>query len=133
MSCLILGDSIALGLAAALGVNGTVCTVAARVGATSVELPRQIAQARPRGGNVILSVGTNDAPRVDLEANLAGARMALGRARVTWLLPYRRRSAYAITRIAFRFGDAVIDLAALPSRDHIHPASYNALAATVLR
>jgi hypothetical protein len=29
MSCLILGDSIALGLAAALGVNGTVCTVAA--------------------------------------------------------------------------------------------------------
>jgi lysophospholipase L1-like esterase len=130
--CLLLGDSIALGLAVALKAGGIACDVAARVGARSAELPRQIAAmgARPV---VVLSTGTNDAPNADLEANLIGARMALGRARIVWILPYRRQSAYAITRIAFRFGDDLIDIAALPSRDHIHPASYRALADMVRR
>ncbi|QJU59910.1 hypothetical protein HL653_21110 [Sphingomonas sp. AP4-R1] len=130
--CLLLGDSIALGLAAALKAGGIACDVAARVGARSADLSRQIAAVGSRPV-VVLSAGTNDPPRADLEANLIGSRMALGRARVVWILPYRRQSAYAVTRIAFRFGDDVVDLAQLPSRDRIHPASYRALAERIRR
>ncbi len=130
--CLILGDSIAVGLAAALKARGIACALAGRVGAGSADLSRQIAMAGLRPV-VVVSAGTNDRPQADLEANLIGSRMVLGRARVVWILPYRRLSAYAITRIAFRFGDGIVDLAPLPSRDHIHPADYRALAELVLR
>lgn len=130
--CILIGDSIAVGLAGALKASGYLCGLAARVGASAANLPGQIAQVGLSRA-AIISVGTNDAAGVDLSANLLAARMALGKMRVVWLLPYRRSTAYTITRVAFRFGDDVVDLAGLPSRDHIHPANYRALAAALPR
>jgi len=47
---------------------------------------------------------------------------------VIWVLPYKRRVAYSVTQIAFRFGDDLVDLAPFPTRDRIHPSNYQAVA-----
>ncbi len=125
--CLLMGDSIAVGLFGALRAGGLLCALGARIGATSGELPSQIMHAgfHPL---VILSAGTNDAAGAPLEANLFAARRALSGARVIWVLPYKRRAAYAVTQVAFRFGDDLVDLAAFPTRDRIHPSDYHTVA-----
>jgi hypothetical protein len=116
MNCLLLGDSIALGLAAALKAGGIACAVAARVGAHSADVAQQIAATGSRPV-VILSTGTNDPPRLDIAPRLMATRGGLGPARVIWILPYRRNAAYAVTRIAFRFGDGVIGSAIVSAID----------------
>lgn len=122
-----MGDSIAVGLFGALRAGGLLCVLSARIGATSAELPSQIAHAgfHPI---VILSAGTNDMVGAPLDANLFAARKALSGAHVIWVLPYKRRVAYSVTQIAFRFGDDLIDLAPFPTRDRIHPSNYQAVA-----
>ncbi|RVT93277.1 hypothetical protein [Sphingomonas crocodyli] len=131
LDCLLLGDSIATGIAAVLNAGGPICAVAARVGAGSGELAAQIAKAGPYPVTIV-SMGTNDKRgSTGLDTNLANARMALGRARVLWVLPYDRRAAYSVTQVAFRFGDELIDLAGFATRDRIHPASYREVAAAL--
>lgn len=122
-----MGDSIAVGLFGALHASGLLCALGARIGATSGELPSQIAHAgfHPL---VILSAGSNDTTGAPLEANLFAARKALSGAHVIWVLPYKRRAAYAVTQIAFHFGDDLVDLAAFPTHDRIHPSNYRAVA-----
>lgn len=43
---------------------------------------------------------------------------------MTWLAPYNRTAALIVTKVALRFGDKVIPLAQLPTRDGVHPTSY---------
>ena len=45
-----------------------------------------------------------------------------------WVLPYERRAAYVVSRVAFGFNDALIDLAMYPSADGVHPRNYVAVA-----
>jgi F0F1-type ATP synthase membrane subunit c/vacuolar-type H+-ATPase subunit K len=130
--CAILGDSIAVGLGLLLNAHGWACAMAAHVGAVSADLPAQIERASPRG-IVLLSMGSNDRPGPLLEERLFNARANIGRARVLWVLPYHRRTAYSVSQIAFRFGDEVLDLARFPTRDHVHPAHYAEVAGALLR
>ena len=133
LDCLLIGDSIATGIAAVLNAGGPICAVAARVGAGSGELAGQIARFGPYPITIV-SMGTNDKRgSAGLDVNLVNARAALGRGRVIWVLPYDRRQAYSVTQIAFRFGDELIDLAGFATRDKVHPSSYRDVAAALPR
>ena len=62
-----------------------------------------------------------------LAERIAGIRTVLRARRVIWLLPYHRGAAAIVTRIAIRFRDDRLDLAAIATRDGVHP-DYRALA-----
>lgn len=126
-SCLFLGDSIDVGAAAAVRARyGVTCDVAAREGVSAATVASwpPIAKAYD---TAIVSLGSNipDDPR--LAERIEGIRTALRARRVIWLLPYHRGAAAVVTRIAIRFRDDRLDLAAIATRDGVHP-DYRALA-----
>lgn len=125
--CLILGDSTAVGTAAALAERGMRCEIHARVGAHSDTIAREW-----QGGDAtpvaLIALGSNDAGDPMLGRTLAVLRGRMRARRVIWLAPYRASAALAVSTVATRFGDTVLALAALPTRDGIHPASYRPIA-----
>lgn len=128
--CLILGDSIADGTAAALRRLGEErCAVVARAGASTASITRGLPATSAE--LAFVSAGSNDASLADQRSRLLRLRVMLGPARVTWLLPYNRGAAASVRAIGIGFGDRWIDLAALPSRDGIHPATYMPLARAI--
>ncbi|MDE0878558.1 MAG: hypothetical protein OSB00_07815 [Sphingomonas bacterium] len=50
---------------------------------------------------------------------------------VTWLAPYHASAARIVTDLARSFGDPVIELASVPSRDRVHPQNYRTVAAAL--
>src|SRR3546814_10220602 len=94
MSCLIIGDSIAVGIAGALGaLHPHDCDVRATVGASVEAVSAMLPQRRYR--SVIVAVGSNDSTR-ELRVRLPDLRARLGGARVTWIYPYGRSVAWEI-------------------------------------
>ena len=117
--CMILGDSIAVGVSSILAKDQYLkCETIAKVGRPTSEVlshaPMSI-DAR----TVIISTGSNDAKiRPYQYSNLRNRIYG----NVTWLLPAKHQDARAIiNEIARTHGDRVIDLAALPLSDGIHP------------
>jgi len=123
--CAIVGDSIGVGIAAVVRGCAAVATKSLGSRAISMRTP-DVA-----GGSVVISAGSNDPDNPALEANLEVIRARTGAARVVWIAPYHPRAAAMVARVAARHGDAVVRLAAFPSRDRVHPASYPTLAAAV--
>jgi hypothetical protein len=125
LPCLVIGDSIAVGVAAQL----QDCQAVARVGASSSAIVRMKASAS--GGTAIISAGSNDAKNPKLEENLELIRRRAGAVRTVWIAPRHPKARTVVMHVAARHGDAVVDLAALPSRDGIHPAGYGRVARLV--
>lgn len=128
--CLILGDSTAVGTADALAAQGLRCAVHARVGASSSETLRTF------NGNVpvdraIIGLGSNDPKNPLLVRNLVALRQRLSAARVTWLAPYDPTAAGATLAVAKAFGDNVVRLDNIGTRDRVHPASYRRVATSL--
>lgn len=132
LACLFVGDSTAQGAAQAFN-RGAVapCPVVARVGAGSREVARWPLPATS-ARFAIVGIGSNDPTSPALAGNLWARRQTLRASRVVWLLPYHRGAAATVERVATRWGDYVLDLGQLPSRDHIHPLTYAGIA-TALR
>lgn len=118
-SCLVAGDSIAVGLGSALG-----CTTQAKVGIPSGAV---IGRVRPGYTLTVISAGSNDPANPRLATNLRAAR-ARASGRVVWVVP-ANGAARAVRAVAAEHGDIAIGFAA--GRDHIHPTSYGALARAV--
>lgn len=128
--CFIIGDSTALGTPNALAAQGIRCSVHARVGAPSGEPVRSFRS--PLGaGRVLIALGSNDPTNPRLARNLLVVRQRTMGSRVTWLAPYHAGAARIVTDIARSFGDPVIQLAAVPSRDRVHPQDYGTVAAAL--
>ncbi len=132
-ACLLLGDSHAL--ATAIEINalvGSHCAVEATDGISSTAiLPRAPSDLY---GVTVISAGANDALNPRLSKNLEAIRDKIHAGRVVWLLPYDRGAAAAISAVAYRWGDQVIDLASSPSRpDKIHCRSYSWVARALKR
>jgi hypothetical protein len=123
MTCLIVGDSIAVGLASAL--KG--CIVAAKVGMGS----GWIAAHTP--GTIVdvafISSGSNDPTNPNLSANLESTRMRLTAGRIVWIKPVNPHARGVVTAVAAAHGDKAV--AFMPGRDNVHPESYEALAREV--
>lgn len=125
--CLILGDSTGVGTAAALAAVGVRCEMHARVGASSTEALRTWTGGRPVP-LALIALGSNDPTNPALAKNLVELRRRTVAARVTWLAPYHPAAARVVVGLARAFGDDVVSLAYLPSRDRVHPSSYKQIA-----
>jgi hypothetical protein len=120
MACLILGDSIAVGLSAI--VKG--CYVSAAIGAPSV----QILAATPymHVDYAFISSGSNDPTNPSLLSNLKMTRARINSANVTWLVPINPQAASTVRQAGLMHDDRHV--AFVPGPDNIHPRSYYELA-----
>jgi hypothetical protein len=129
-SCLIAGDSIALGLAAVMAASGVpACQQHARVGAATSTIASMV-PAR-HYDLAIVSAGSNDAPGRKLRQALTRLRTRIRANQIVWIYPRAPQQAWAIYAAARSFGDGAIGLARLPSRDGVHPDDYRSAARLV--
>lgn len=126
-ACIVIGDSIAVGTAGALASEGLRCEVHARVGASSAEMLRTFTDGALRE-RAVIALGSNDAGNPNLLRNLVALRQRVRAARVTWVTPYAPAAARISAAIARSFGDEIVHLTAIDSRDGIHPVSYRSVA-----
>lgn len=131
LDCMIIGDSIAVGTAAAR----PDCVSYSRGGWNSKQWNRDYldrASSRPYK-TVIISLGANDHAGVHTERELLKMRSAIRADRVFWITPGRERKPVpheAIERIAKHYGDTVLPRPREHmSADGIHPTGrgYKAL------
>lgn len=131
-ACLFLGDSIAADAAAALrSALQDRCAIVARKGAGTAAITDMAPTADYR--TAVLSAGSNDAGNADLAQRVGRLRLGVSARYVLWILPYDRRAAHIVQATAWRFGDAVIDLAELATDDGVHPRTYRGLAYALWR
>lgn len=119
-SCLILGDSIAVGLSWVI--KG--CTVVAKVGMSSAWI-----LAHAYSGNfdtVYISSGSNDPYNPALESNLIQTRQRYKNSRIIWIAPVNQ-NAHKKIYLAAQPNDVIVSFT--PGPDHVHPRSYQELAA----
>ena len=119
MSCLILGDSIAVGLSSVI--HG--CTVIAKVGMSSAWI-----LAHAYGGNfdtVYISSGSNDPYNPALYQNVNTTRNRYPNARAILIAPVNPHAKAIVHQVAAAHGDKVVDFT--PGRDNVHPRSYGEL------
>lgn len=122
-ACLLWGDSIAAGAAT----RYPVCAVAARVGAPASEIARwRLPDFR---GPVVVSAGSNDPASRTLVRDVAAIRARIA-GPIIWIVPMDRRAA-AATLAACLPGDRAAWLSSIPSRDGVHPRSYDDLRAAI--
>lgn len=128
--CLILGDSIALGVAAALQMlHWGGCDVRARNGASVASIATMASSIGYR--EVVVSAGSNDRLNPSRARDLVALRRELGGAKVTWIYPRQPAPAWDVYRVARRFGDRAVDISRACSRDGVHPRDYFAVARAI--
>ncbi|KAA5612176.1 SGNH/GDSL hydrolase family protein [Rhodovastum atsumiense] len=118
-ACLILGDSLAVGIAAA----APTCRSMVRIGIGSRRFLRQYLQSPQDSDTVVVSLGAND-DRGTREA-LSEIRQNLRARRVVWVLPSRPEAARAAIRsVAAANNDATVDTATVSLEpDRLHPTA----------
>ena len=127
--CLIIGDSIAVGVGQAL----PECRTEARVGITSNQFVHQLLSPQ-QADRIVISLGVNDGNSAFTIANLERVRESVRGHSVYWLLPAHHEHARAAIRtVAARFGDWLIDCAPTAGPDGLHPTGtgYRALGALI--
>lgn len=117
LECLIMGDSLAVGV----GASAPECRTAAKVGVTSEGFYENFVNL-PGARHVLISLGSNDGG-TDPTKTLRKVRCKAKGERVTWILPMREgRQRDAVRAVASEFGDAVIDPRGHGrSPDGVHP------------
>lgn len=128
--CLILGDSTAVGTAAALAVLGIQCETRARVGASSSDALSFATKSLP-DGLVVIALGSNDPRNPKLLQNLEAIRRRTASRRVVWVAPYHPAASAIVRTVAVTFGDIVVDLNSFRTQDGVHPVSYRSVARMV--
>jgi hypothetical protein len=134
LECLIIGDSIAHGLAAAR----PECINVSSIGINSRNWWNDNGQ-RPLVNmaeyrTVVISLGSNDLENSDYERWMRKIRDSVKADRVIWLLPSpvkRPKQREVVNIVAWEHRDGVVDLTTLVGPDQIHPptvAAYETLA-----
>jgi hypothetical protein len=127
MPCLVMGDSIAVGVAE----YRPECESVAKSGITSTRYIETLLEPHI-ARTIVISLGVNDDETVDTLDNLREVRRNLHAQTVYWLLPgIKPRARTIIETVAREFGDHLIDTKAQAGPDHLHPtgAGYQYLAA----
>ncbi len=129
--CLVIGDSLAVGLGMALKSQGVFCDVYARKGLTAW----QIGLLAPIGRYAVayVSAGSNNPKNPHLEDEVRVLRSHIRASKVVWVLPYDRTAAQAVNSNAAETGGLVVDMAWFATRDRVHPVSYGPLARMIVR
>lgn len=119
ISCAIIGDSIAAGVAQIRGE----CTAMAVVGITSMSWNHRYPHAIS-AREVLISLGSNDGNSPGSEAAMRQIRGRFADSRVTWLLsPNNPRTNSIASRIAAENGDRTIEVSMVHRPDRVHPTA----------
>lgn len=128
LECLIMGDTIAVGI----GQHRPECVTVAKVGINSWGwLKTQSLSLNEKYKVVVISLGTNDY-RGMTEKALTDIRSRVKANAVVWILPsYSLKPVQRkiITQLANQYGDKIVDISETIGRDGIHPSNYEAAAA----
>jgi hypothetical protein len=117
LDCIVLGDSIAVGV----GQARPDCQTIAVSGISSDHFV-QTFSGESQARTAIISLGVNDGDGVATADNLAKLRGRVTADTVYWLVSgTNERIRDAVRAIAGRFGDRLIDVSPLAGADHIHP------------
>ncbi len=117
--CLVIGDSIAVGV----GRHLPECHTEARVGISSHQLITQFGSAKA-ADRVVISLGANDGTAARTFDNLTRLRKSVHARVVYWLIPAASQHARsAVRQVAARHGDRVIDTAPFAGPDGLHPTN----------
>lgn len=108
MDCIILGDSIAVGISQ----FRTDCQIEARVGISAAVFPVGPREAR----TVLISLGTNDGS--DPTSYLMNLRRNIKAEKVIWVIPTRHQN--AVRAIAAQWGDHTMSMVRV-GPDGVHP------------
>lgn len=118
IDCLILGDSIAVGVSK----NRPECDVIAKSGITSPNFVKAHITKNLSADTVVISLGSNDAGVNTLQA-LTKLRKTIRAKSVYWILPARFTDARdAVEEVALKNGDTIVRIPDV-SADGIHPTS----------
>lgn len=120
MTCVIAGDSIAVGTGYAEGLKTSrrpPCNVDAKIGIPSAQVIGRVHAA----DLLVISAGSNDPDNPNLEKNLEEIR-SKATGRVLWIVPVPKRAAAIVRKVAAIHHDGTISFA--PGRDGLHPHSY---------
>ena len=119
VDCLILGDSIAVGI----GQDRPACVTVARVGVTSSTFVQTLLRTAPtQARTIVISLGVNDGASAATADMLRRMRGSVTATRVTWLLPGPKEEVRrAIRTVAAEYGDRLIDTGGDLGPDHLHP------------
>jgi lysophospholipase L1-like esterase len=122
LDCLILGDSLAVGV----GQIRTECVTRAKSGINSYDyVNRHIlhTQGNTQAKTVIISLGSNDTIKVKTVEELDALRQLVDAARVYWIVPnIKEDKRRAVLAVANKYNDFVIDARQHDiSPDQVHP------------
>jgi hypothetical protein len=125
IECILLGDSIAVGLRPHLP-----CILQAQVGRNSHHQSVIIRNITAK--SVIVSLGSNDVGDPMLMKNqlrhLRIIRRNIDADKVIWILPYHNQGHENIRRVAAENGDGLLDLINFRTNDGVHPRNYKEVA-----
>lgn len=128
IECLIIGDSIAVGL---FGVRPE-CHMSAMVGISSVGWDSRFGKIDLSAKTVIISLGSNDWDRTDTYGSLREIRSKVKAKQVFWVAPNQEmkpKQYYDVNVIAGMYGDKVVWTDRYePDRIHPNRAGYKELA-----
>jgi lysophospholipase L1-like esterase len=121
LECLIIGDSIAVGI----GQVRKECKLVARTGINSTAWLNKNLVQLTASKVLIISLGANDTDKINTKNNLTKIRTRAVADRVYWILPnenLKPEQLKAVTVVATEFGDIVVPRpTANISRDGVHP------------
>ena len=129
LPCLVIGDSIAVGVGQTL----PECRTEARVGITSRQFVHELLTPQS-ADKVVISLGVNDGRAAYTIENLRHVRETVHGRLVYWLLPAHHDDARsAIHAVASQFGDRIIDCTPEAGPDGLHPtgAGYRRLGSMI--
>ena len=125
LECLILGDSLAVGV----GKVRTECATYAKSGINSYDyVNRHVlhTQGNTRATDIIISLGSNDTAKINTFEELDTLRQLVTATRVYWIVPnIKEDKRQAVLAVADKYKDFVIDARKHDvSPDQVHP-TYN--------
>lgn len=119
LECLILGDSIAVGIAQ----QRPECVAHAKVGITSYSWNNTNLTKNLTAKTVVISLGANDSIKLNTRRELETLREVVKADLVFWVLPYNNPSIHPFIReLAEDYRDVVLPIASISS-DKVHPTS----------
>ncbi len=115
LSCLILGDSIAVGISK----YKQECSLHAKIGITSKQYINKFGIHEISSKTVAISLGSNDF--YEDEDDLRKIRNSIHAEHVYWILPYSRNHK-SVKTISKEFSDVVLEIPII-SKDKVHPTN----------
>lgn len=119
LECLIIGDSIAVGVHQ----FRPECGVYAKVGINSRDWNNAYIGKNLNSGVTVISLGSNDHEHIKTSAELNELRQNLNSKNVVWILPSNKQDKRDIVKIiAEKYGDKVLSVNNL-NKDGVHPTT----------